>query len=482
MRLGARWTLRTRLTLWYVAMLAFLLLVYATLVFVFQYVVLTRQIFHDEVQDIVTVEGLLYFDQQGVLQLRQDYYSRPKSHLLVDRYMEVRDLSGKVLYRSPTLDGMPFGGPNEKGEGDMSFDERIIRLDDGSHVFTISHIHGMGGQDLLIRLGYSLGPLRTRMEQFFLLLLFAVPVTLGVAWLAGQTIARRALRPLEKMTERATGITARNLHDRLAIENPNDELGQMAQVFNHLLQRLEESFRQLQRFTADAAHELRTPLASLRTIGEVALSKGHDVDAYKEALGDILEETSRLNETIDGLILLSKAEVTAPRGVQEIFRAIDLMDEVLNFLSVVMDERNIGAIQENAAHGETMLQGDHSLLRIAFVNLVHNAVKFSPTGSTIRIAYSQTEESDPGIQIAIHDEGPGIAAGEHDRIFERFFTSSAHATSMNSGAGLGLSIAKLVVERAGGTVYFERNIPAGARCIVTLPTAACSARSGSSQA
>ena len=481
MKLGARWTLRTRLTLWYVTVLAFLLLVYATLVFVFQYAVLTRQIFHDEVQDIITVEGLLYFDQQRTLQLRQDYYSRPQSHLLVDRYMEVRDLSGKVLYRSPTLNGMPLGGPNKKGEGDMTFDERIVRLDDGSHVFTISHIHGMGGEDLLIRLGYSLGPLRMRMEQFFLLLLFAIPVTLGIAWLAGQAIARRALRPLEKMTERATGITARNLHDRLVIENPNDELGQMAQVFNHLLQRLEESFRQLQRFTADAAHELRTPLASLRTIGEVALSKGNDTEAYKEALGDILEETSRLNETIDGLILLSKAEATPPRGSQEIFRAKNLIDEVLNFLSVVMDERNVRVIQENAANGEVMLQGDRALLRIAFVNLVHNAVKFSPTDSSLQIVYTRIDGADPGMQIAIQDEGPGIAPGEHDRIFERFFTSSAHATSMNSGAGLGLSIAKLVIERAGGTIDFDRNLSAGARCVVTLHTVADSIKPGSAQ-
>jgi signal transduction histidine kinase len=445
-----------------------LLLIYATLVFVFQYAVLTRQIFHDEVQDIVTVEGLLYFDSQGVLQLRQDYYSRPQSHLLVDRFMEVRDLSGKVLYRSPTLNGMPLGGPNEKGEGDATFDERIIRLSDGSHVFLISHIHGMEGKDLLIRLGYSLAPLRTRMKQFFLLLLFAVPLTLAVAGLAGQAIAKKALRPLEKMTQRAAGITARNLHDRLAIDNPNDELGQMAQVFNHLLQRLEESFRQLQRFTADAAHELRTPVASLRTIGEVALTKGNNAEAYKEALGDILEETSRLNETIDGLILLSKAEVTGPRGSQGTFKTKDLVNEVLSFLSVVMEERSVRAIQENAADGEVTLQGDRNLLRIAFVNLIHNAVKFSPPDSTIRITYTLIDGAEPMMQVAFQDEGPGIAPGEHDTIFERFFTSSAHATAMNSGAGLGLSIAKLVIERAGGTIYFDRKATVGARCVVTL--------------
>ena len=108
-------SLRTRLTLWYVGVLAILLLLYASLVFAFQYVILTRQIFHDEVQDVVTAEGLLYFDAQGALQLQQDYYSRPQSHLLVDRLMEVLDRSGRILYRSPTLHSMSLGGRLQHG-------------------------------------------------------------------------------------------------------------------------------------------------------------------------------------------------------------------------------------------------------------------------------------------------------------------------------------------------------------------------------
>ena len=185
MRAPLSTSLRTRLTLWYLTVLALLLLIYATFVFAFQYAVLTRQIFHDEVQDAVTVEGLLYFDSHGVLQLQQDYYSRPQSHLLIDRLMEIRDLSGKTLYRSPTLGGMPLGGPLKNGEGDDGFNERIIRLADGSHALIISHIHTMQGRTMVIRLGYSLAPLRTRMLQFLLLLLIAIPGALIVAGAAG---------------------------------------------------------------------------------------------------------------------------------------------------------------------------------------------------------------------------------------------------------------------------------------------------------
>ena len=147
-------TLRTRLTLWYVAVLGVLLLLYAALVFAFQYAVLTRQMLHDEVQDVVTAEGLLYFDNHGLLQLHQNYYSRATSHLLVDRLMEALDPSGHILYQSPTLHGMKLGGALQNGEGDAGFNERIVRLRDGTYVLIVSHIHTLDGVTMVIRLGY----------------------------------------------------------------------------------------------------------------------------------------------------------------------------------------------------------------------------------------------------------------------------------------------------------------------------------------
>jgi signal transduction histidine kinase len=461
--------LRTRLTLWYLAVLAALLIVYAILVLAFQYLVLTRQIVHDEIQDVVTVEGLLYFDSHGDLQVRQDYYSRPQSHLLVDRMMEVRDRYGDVLYRSPTLNGMPLGGPNRQGEGDAGFDERIVRLRDGSHVFVVSHIHTMQGQTLIIRLGYSLASLRARMVQFVLLLLIAVPIALLLAGIAGHGIAKRALRPLEKMAARAEGITANSLSSRLDVANPNDELGHMARVFNSLLDRLEQAFAQLHRFTADAAHELRTPLAALRTIGEVALEKGQGAEEYREALGNILEETARLNETISSLLLLAKAEAMQTGDQQTVFIASELVDEVLNLLQIVIEERNITVIQESKSAGLINVQAERGLLRVAILNVLHNALKFSPSGSALRISYLHSDEPSAMLSITFHDQGPGIAPGEHQRVFERFFTSSARGTASDSGTGLGLSVAKLVIDRIGGEIWFDEETTVGAKCIIALP-------------
>jgi signal transduction histidine kinase len=460
--------LRSRLTFWYVFVLALLLLTYAALVFVFQYAVLSRQLFHDEVQDVVTVEGLLFFDTQGELHLRQDYYSRPQSHLLIDRLMEVRDQNGAVLYRSPTLNGMPFGGSNRPGEGDINFDAHIIRLQNGSHAFVVSHIHTLEGRTLLIRLGYSLVPLRDRMLQFLLLLLVAIPLALALAGIAGQEIAKRALCPLQQMAARAEGITASNLNNRLDIKNPNDELGHIGRVFNHLLDRLEQAFLQLQRFTADTAHELRAPLASLRTIGEVTLERGQGSEAYRDALGNILEETARLNETIDSLLLLARAEATQS-GNEQLVIAAELVDEVLSLLEILLEERHITVIQEGKSVGGVTVWADRALLRVAILNVLHNALKFSPNASLLKISYSRLDSPTTRLCIVFQDQGPGIAPGDHERVFDRFYTGNEQRVVLKSGTGLGLSVAKLVIDRIGGEIRFDEETRQGAKCVLTLP-------------
>ena len=461
--------LRGRLTLWYVTVLALILAIYIVLVFAFQYVLMTRQIYHDEMQDVVTVEGLLFFDANGALRLQQDYFSRPRSHLLIDRLMEIRDQSGPVLYRSPTLNGMDLGGPTLAREGDESFNERVVKLADGSHVFLISHLHTMQGRTMLIRLGYSLAPFRERMTQFLSILLVAFPITLLVAGFAGYEVVKRALMPLQQMATRAESITASNLHDRLEVKNSDDELGHIAQAFNHLLQRLEQAFAQLQHFTADAAHELRTPLASLRTVAEISLRGETKLETYREALGSILEETTKLNQTIDGLLLLTRAEIFQPEEASSSFSLIELTSEVLSVLEVLVEERHVQMIEQTHGLMRATVKADRGLVRAALMNVIHNALKFSPAQSTIRIDYSVDDSTAPFVELRVTDQGPGIRASEHDKVFDRFFTSTSRETASMSGAGIGLSIARLVIERSGGQIFFDPTIEKGARCVIRLP-------------
>jgi signal transduction histidine kinase len=226
---------------------------------------------------------------------------------------------------------------------------------------------------------------------------------------------------------------------------------------------------QLQRFTADAAHELRTPLAALRTIGEVALEKGQNSQEYEEALASILEETARVDETINSLFLLAKAEASQPGNHATVFRAKDLVDEILDLLQIVIEEKQVTVLQENKDDGDAQIKADRSLLRIAILNVLHNALKFAPDSSVLRIEYSLSQHPVPMLEIVFQDEGPGISAGEHEQVFERFFTSSTHITASKSGTGLGLSIARLVISRMSGTIRFDQERQTGAKCIIDLP-------------
>jgi signal transduction histidine kinase len=462
--------IRTRLALWFVAILASVLVLYIAAVFVFQYVLLQRQIFHDEIQDVETVEGLLHFDAKGELRLEDSYHSHMKSRLLEDRLMEVRDMAGDVLYRSETLKGDLLGGSSLPDEGVHSYNPRSVTLASGTHVLLISHVHPIEGRPVLIRLGYSMAPLHDRMLHFFLLLLFATPVALVAVGFAGFSIARRALRPLEMMAARAEKITASNLHDRIAVESPHDELGHMARVLNHLLERLQQAFVQLQRFTADAAHELRTPLAAIRSTGEIALSDGRPETGHRDAISGMLEETIRLNQTIDGLLLLAKAEAALPDSAPTSFSLIELMEEILVLLDVLIEERHIVVVKDYGTALPEAFVADRSMVRVAFLNVLHNAVKFSPSHSELHVGYSCIERDGRRFHhVSIHDSGPGIAAGEHLHVFERFFTSAVHQVPVNSGAGLGLSIARLVIDRIGGRIFFDERVDQGARCCIELP-------------
>ncbi len=470
MKLLRSTNIRTRLALWFVGILTGVLLLYIAAVFVFQYVLLERQIFHDEIQDVETVEGLLYFDAHGALQLEQGYHTHQQSQLMEDRLMEVRDLAGDVLYRTDTLKGATLGGSSLPDEGIRSYNERSTTLADGTRVLMISHIHPVQGKPVLIRLGYSMAPLHDQMLHFFLLLLLATPVALVAAGFISYSVARRALRPLASMAARAERITVSNLHDRIVPENPEDELGHMARVLNHLLERLQQAFAQLQRFTADAAHELRTPLASIRSTGEVALQKDRQDASYREAISGILEETIRLNQTIDGLLLLSKAEAAQSDSSPGSFFLPELIHEILALLEVLIEERQITVIEEDAGAPREPLVADRSLVRVAFLNVLHNAVKFSPGQSALRIVYGQVErERQVFHRIAIRDNGPGIAPGEYQRVFERFFTSAIHQAGSPRGSGLGLAIARLILERNGGRIYFDDEIAHGAQCFIELP-------------
>jgi signal transduction histidine kinase len=238
--------------------------------------------------------------------------------------------------------------------------------------------------------------------------------------------------------------------------NPNDELGRLATVFNDTLARLEASFAELQRFTADASHELRSPLTALRAVGEVALRDGNDSATLRETIGSMLEEAQRLTDLVDALLTLARMDATKADAAREEVNIAVLLDEVRDQFEVLANEkRQTIAVTSD---GDITVRGDRTLLHLALVNLVHNAIQHGPVDSKISIMAVRSARK---IDISVKDNGPGIPDDYHEKIFERFFRVDKARSRAQGGAGLGLAIAKQAVERNGGRVVLESNSDRG---------------------
>jgi heavy metal sensor kinase len=462
--------IRDRLTLWYIGIFAVVLGIYICGACVLQYWQLSDQLYDAEIEDLETVEGLLYFGADGRLLLHEDYHSHPQSRLLLDRYMEVLSPDGQVLFRNERLHEMNLGGAPTPREGDVGYESMRLRLADGTPVLAISHLHFFQGKPLLIRLGYSTGPLRARLFEFIGLLLLAMPAALVAAGFAGYRVAGKALNPLEQMARQTEQITARRLNERIPVDNPDDELGHMARVLNGLLARLEESFEKLQHFTSDVSHELRTPLAAVRSVGEVGLQEDHSTEKYRDIIGSMLEEVARLTSMIDTLLVIAHADSGAIELHRTVFPIMNLVQESVGVVGVLAEDKK----QTISVSGENQISvfADRSFLRMAVINLLDNAVKYSPAGSVIRLSLSDNKNVSHQpqlVELALEDEGPGIPEEKAARVFDRFYRVDEGRTRDAGGAGLGLAIAKWAVEAHGGTINLKPRLPNGSVFSIRLP-------------
>ncbi|MGA2214870.1 MAG: ATP-binding protein [Bryobacteraceae bacterium] len=461
---------RTRLTLWYMLVLASVLVLSWGLTASFLFLQMRSQLDNYAVQDIETVEGLLYFEPSGRLILREDYHNHPESREVLERLVEVRAADGRVLYRNERLGNQALGGNPMQGEGEGGYSIRSARLANGTTVRMASRRHALDGHPLLIRLGYSEQPIWARVEELAVATLLAVPIVLALAGLGGYLLAKRALTPLEEMAERAEEITSERLSERLPIGEVDDELGHLARVFNKLLARLEQSFEQLRRFTSDASHELRTPLASIRSVGEVALQKDGSREEYRDTIGSMLEEVNRLTALVDSLLTISRADAGRIQLHPTVFSVMDLAREAAGLFEVLVEDKN----QRITVQGDegVKVKGDRVFLRQALVNIIHNAVKYSPAEGAITVRVEHEPEG--SIRVDVVDSGPGIAPEHAAKIFDRFYRVDESRSRGAGGAGLGLSIAQWAVRVHGGDIHLRATPGSGCTFQICLPPAAVS--------
>jgi heavy metal sensor kinase len=452
-------SVRVRMTLWYVAVMLLVLGVYAGVVYV-----VVRNISSERLDDQLRANFDWAYD---MLATRPDCSIAPYDETGEgdSPWFRVYNLEGKVMYSTPEArrNPVPFSDTLAK-----TTDEQIVTVPNVHPPFRVlSGRARIGECPVVVQVALSEGSIVQDQRQLVYILLLGLPAAVGLAGIGGYGLARRALAPVDQMVERARSINAERLNARLPVDNPDDELGRLATIFNETFARLESSFERMRHFTADASHELRTPLTAIRSVGEVGLRGRRDEAAYREIIGSMLEEADRLALLVDRLLMLSRADTGQAKLSMDVVDISALAEEVAEQLGVLAEEK----AQSIQVHFDPVPQwvGDRVVLRQALLNLVDNAIKYTPAGGSIEVRVAQT---DGGMTIDVSDTGPGIPEELQSRIFDRFYRVDRARSRENGGTGLGLAIAKWAVEVNGGQLTLESANAAGSRFRITLPQTA----------
>jgi heavy metal sensor kinase len=296
-----------------------------------------------------------------------------------------------------------------------------------------------------------------------------IPLVIALTSVGGYLLARKSLAPVVAMSAQAGRIGEANLHDRLAIKNPKDELGLLATSFNGLLDRLDQSFERQRRFIADASHELRTPVAVLCGEAEVALSqKDRSASEFRESVSILAREATRLKLIVEDLFTLARADA----GQYPLTLAHFYLDELA--VDCCRTVRTLAMAKGVALHcdsvKETPVYADEGLLRRMILNLLDNAIKHTSQGGSVSVA---CEPGGAGSSLSVSDTGSGIPVELQPRIFERFFRADkvrGRSENNGGGAGLGLSISRWIAEAHHGRLELARSDGTGSVFAFAMPT------------
>lgn len=319
----------------------------------------------------------------------------------------------------------------------------------------------------LVRVAMSMENMVETRRRFLLMMASVLPLALVLAAAGGWLLARRALKPVDSMTQTARRIGGEHLQDRLRETGSGDEVDRLAKTLNDMLDRLDAAFRQTRQFSADASHELQTPLTILKGEMEVALRANRSPEEYRRVLESSLEEIERIDRLVEGLLLLSRADAGVLRLDLRPVDAAALSVEVCDQMRTVAEAH--GVVLDATSAAPVFVSADRDRLRRVLLNLLDNAVKYTPAGGTVTLF---VHADDQQAYLAVTDTGIGMSAAEAAQIFDRFHRITDARSADARGVGLGLSIARSIVEAHGGRIEVQSAPDRGTTFTVVLPVAA----------
>jgi two-component system heavy metal sensor histidine kinase CusS len=453
-RLKIRW----KLTLWYGGVLAVVLFVFGALVFTLMRRHLLERIdqgLNEELSDVLSEVKRAKTAPDLTVWLNRRFAAHAGFDFQISRE------NGERFFYNPRLETKAWPLPENRSEKPGFYNLPV----EASVDWRVVHVTAAGPEgELTVQVGRSLAAFHRELNELLVTFFLAGPATLLATICGGYFLASRALGPMQEMTRTARAISAERLSDRIAIVNPHDEIGELGLTLNQMIERLERSFTEMQRFTADAAHELRTPLAIIRNEAEVALRSPRSQDEHCHVLANILEETNRLSGVTDQLLFLCRHDAGLSAPGEERVDIDQLLLELVNNMRLVAQEKqqSILLTENPTCH----VAGDRQQLLRVFYNLVDNAIKYTPVAGQITITSIATDAT---VTIRVTDTGIGVAAHDQPRIFDRFFRVDTSRSSEVAGAGLGLSICQSIVRCHGGSINVESDIGNGATFTVQLP-------------
>ena len=325
---------------------------------------------------------------------------------------------------------------------------------------------GAGPAGYHVVLALDTAPIQAQLDLLRRTLALSLPLIVVLASLGGYLLAGRALAPVAEIAAQARRIEASALDERLSVSRSDDEFSRLARVLNDLFERLEKAFQQERQFLADAAHELRTPVAILRSQAEVALERPRSAAEHAATIQEMRGEIERLSEMVQDLLLMAQADAAQIPIREEPLDLMEVAEQACRSVRPLARERDIRLRFEIG--DEVPARGDARLLARAAINLLTNAIRYTPRGGVVLLA---VEREPAGAVIRVSDTGPGIAAAEIERIFERFYRADRSGSGPAEGSGLGLAIVKTIAGLHGGSVAVESRLGEGSRFVLRLPCA-----------
>jgi two-component system heavy metal sensor histidine kinase CusS len=308
-----------------------------------------------------------------------------------------------------------------------------------------------------------------RVEREFAVLFIAVLAgSIVASGLIAITVTKHGLRPLKEMTQSVARVGPAHLKERLAPADWPRELRPLASAFDEMLKRLDDSFTRLSQFSADLAHELRTPIANIMGEAQVALTRDRTAGEYREIIESTIAECERLSRIVDNLLFVARVDAEREPIQKKRFDARAAAEKIATFYQTIADDHHVAI----SCSGEGEIYADPDLFERALANLLDNALRFTPENGSIQIALS---EYNARFEVAVSDNGCGIAPQHLPRVFDRFYRAESSRSS--DGAGLGLALVKSIVELHGGNATIHSEVGRGTTVTLAFPAAQQSDRS-----